>query len=67
MNLIRTAISVFIVLLLVSAAAGWRWTTGHQSPPLAEASHVVLALSAAAGVIGLVVIWGGRRGRDASV
>ena len=67
MNLIRTTISVFIVLLLVSVAAGWRWTSAHQSPSLALASHVVLALSAVAGVVGLVLIWGGRRGPHASV
>jgi hypothetical protein len=59
MNLIRVLISVFIVVLLVSAAAGWTWTSAHQAPALATASHVVLGLSAVAGVLGLVVIWTG--------
>jgi hypothetical protein len=57
MNLIRATISVFIVLLLVSVAAGWEWTSAHQPARLATASHLVLGLSAAAGVLGLVMIW----------
>jgi hypothetical protein len=57
MNLIRTAISAFIVVLLVSAVAGWQWTTVHQPARAAMASHFVLALSAAAGLFGLVMIW----------
>ena len=64
MNLIRTAISVFIVMLLIAAAAGWRWTAGHQSARLGLASHIVLALSAMAGVFGLILIWGRRRDAD---
>ena len=66
MNLIRVMISVFIVLLLISAAAGWQWTAGHQAHALAAASHVVLALSAMAGVVGLVMIWGRPGSRAAS-
>jgi len=58
MNVIRVTISVFIVLLLISAAAGWKWTAGHQSHALATASHIVLALSALAGLVGLAAIWG---------
>ena len=58
-------ISVFILLLLVSAAAGWNWTSGHQSAGLATASHLVLALSGVAGVVGLIVIWTPRANRAA--
>jgi hypothetical protein len=57
MNLIRAMISVFIALLLLSTVAGWKWTSSHQPAALATASHFVLALSAAAGVFGLVMIW----------
>lgn len=59
MNLIRVLISVMIVVLLVSAAAGWTWTAAHQAPALASASHVVLGLSAVVGLLGLVVVWTG--------
>ena len=65
MNLIRAILSLFIVTLLISAAAGWRWTTAHQSPQLALASHVVLTLSGIAGVVGLVLIWSWRPGARA--
>jgi hypothetical protein len=62
MNVIRSLISVFIVLLLVSVAAGWGWTADHQSGGLATASNVVLGLSAIAGIVGLIVLWKPRRG-----
>ena len=57
MHFIRSVISIFILLLLVSIVAGWRWTTAHQAAGQASASHLVLAASAAAGVCGLAVIW----------
>lgn len=57
MRLIRSVISIFILLLLVSVVAGWRWTTAHQAARQASASHLVLAASAAAGMFGLAVIW----------
>lgn len=57
MHLIRSVISLFILLLLVSVVAGWRWTTSHQPASQANASHLVLGASAAAGVFGLAVIW----------
>ena len=62
MNLIRVMISVFIALLVISAAAGWKWTASHQAAALATASHLVLAASAAAGLLGLVMIWTRRPG-----
>lgn len=57
MSGIRAAISLFIVLLLVAAAAGWMWTGEHQPPDQALASRLVLGVSALAGIGGLVAIW----------
>jgi membrane protein YdbS with pleckstrin-like domain len=57
MNRLRIAISAFVVVLLTIVALGWRWTTNHQPPGLALASHIVLALAAAGGVFALVKIW----------
>lgn len=54
---IRAAISVFIVVLLVVVRLGWTWTASHQTPSQAAASHVVLLLSAGAGLAGLAALW----------
>jgi len=58
---IRAAMSAFILVLFVIAGMGWTWASTHQTPPQALASHAVLLLSAAAGVIGLVALWRGSR------
>jgi hypothetical protein len=57
MNIIRIAISLFILVLLVISVAGWIWTGRNQPAPHASASHVVLTLGALAGVAGLVALW----------
>jgi hypothetical protein len=57
MNIVRIAISLFILILLGTATAGWIWTAGHQSPPQARASHLVLGLASFAGIAGLVALW----------
>lgn len=57
MNAIRTAISLFILILIGIAAAGWIWTGAHQSASQAAASRVVLALAMLAGVAGLLSLW----------
>jgi hypothetical protein len=64
MLLIRVLISLFIMLLLASVAAGWAWTAVHQPSAQAAASHLVLAASAVAGLVGLTLIW--RRVPDTS-
>jgi len=61
MTAIRAAISLFIGLLIVAAAAGWMWTGEHQPPAQALASRLVLAASALAGMAGLVAIWRAER------
>lgn len=58
MNAIRIAISVFIAMLIAIAILGWTWTTAHQTPSQATASHLVLGLAMLASVIGVLVIWG---------
>jgi uncharacterized membrane protein len=54
---IRIAISTFMLILITLAGLGWRWTSAHQPPAQARASHVVLGLIAVAGVIALVTVW----------
>ena len=56
-RLVRVAITAFVVLLLTVVTRGWIWTGSHQPPPLRTASHVVLAISAFAGVFALTRIW----------
>jgi membrane protein YdbS with pleckstrin-like domain len=57
MFVVRAAITLFLVLLLTVVTMGWFWTASHQPPPLRSASHVVLAISAVAGVFALARIW----------
>jgi hypothetical protein len=54
---IRIAISIFVLILITLAGLGWRWTSAHQPPAQARASHVVLGLIAVSGVIALVAVW----------
>jgi hypothetical protein len=58
---VRALMSAFILVLFVIAAMGWTWAASHQSPAQAFASHAVLALSVAAGVVGLIALWRGSR------
>ena len=57
MNAIRLAASLFILVLIGLSAMGWVWTGAHQPPTQALAGRTVLALSALAGVVGLVALW----------
>ncbi len=57
MNAVRIAITVFVLILLGLVTMGWIWTSTHQPPALRRASHVVLAISALAGIFALVRIW----------
>lgn len=54
---VRLAITVFVLILLSLVALGWTWTSAHQTPGQAAASHVVLGLAGLSGVIALVAIW----------
>lgn len=64
MNIVRIAISLFILILLGTSAAGWIWTAGHQSASQVAASHLVLTLASLAGIVGLIALWGRRSPRD---
>jgi hypothetical protein len=57
MNLVRIAISVFILVLIGVAATGWIWTGSHQAAAQSTASRVVLTACILAGVVGLAAIW----------
>jgi hypothetical protein len=57
MNGVRIAISLFLIALLTLVVFGWIWTGAHQPPAQAAASHVVLGISAVAGVVALFFIW----------
>ena len=58
---IRALMSAFILVLFVIAGMGWTWAGTHQTPSQALASHAVLGLSVAAGVLGLIALWRGAR------
>ena len=57
MNAIRVAASLFILVLIGLSAMGFMWTGTHQPPAQAVAGRIVLALSALAGVVGLIALW----------
>ena len=57
MNVIRAVISSFILILVTLSVMGWIWTGNHQPAAQALASRVVLTISIAAGLAGLVSIW----------
>jgi hypothetical protein len=57
MNTIRIVISLFIAVLIAVSVVGWLWTSTHQPPSQATASHVVLGLGMLAGVVGVVALW----------
>lgn len=63
MKLVRTGISVFIVVLIVTAAAGLVWTGENQPPAQSLASRIVLIVGMGAGVVGLITLWRQSRGR----
>jgi membrane protein YdbS with pleckstrin-like domain len=60
-NVFRSVITAFIVVLITIASTGWLWVGSHQSPSQALASRVVLTLCVVAGLIGVRAVWG-RRG-----
>ena len=60
MNAVRVVISIFIAVLIVIAALGWKWTSVHQTPGQATASHLALGMSILVGLIGVITIWARR-------
>jgi hypothetical protein len=62
MNTIRSAMSVFLLTVLVVAVLGWKWTAGLPSPRL-EAARVMLGLCALFAAGGLGILWSARSSR----
>ena len=57
MNVVRIAISLFILVLIGVATSGWIWTGSHQPAAQSTASRVVLTLCIVAGAVGLAALW----------
>jgi hypothetical protein len=57
MNLVRIAISVFILVLIGVAGTGWVWAGSHQTAAQSTASRVVLTACILAGLAGLMAVW----------
>jgi hypothetical protein len=57
MKVVRILLTFFMLVLVALSALGWVWTSRHQTPAQSAASHVVLGVSAALGVIVLVWLW----------
>jgi hypothetical protein len=57
MNVIRIAISFFILVVVGLAITGWIWAGTHQTAAQSAASRVVLGLSVVAGIVGLTALW----------
>jgi hypothetical protein len=62
-NIVRVAITAFMLILLTVVALGWRWTSTHQQPPLRTGSQVVLAIAGLSGLFALATIWRGESRR----
>lgn len=58
MNVLRTAISVFLVAVILLSIAGWIWA-GQQSSFQATGARVVLGLGSLASLGALLELWRG--------
>ena len=56
MNLVRSAISVLLVILVAIVVAGWEWAGGRPSPAM-EGARFALSLCALASLACLGVLW----------
>jgi hypothetical protein len=56
-NVVRLAISLFIVILVVVSVTGWVWAGNHQTPAQMAASRTVLSMCILAGIVGLTALW----------
>ena len=56
-NVIRIAISLFVVVLVWVSALGWIWVGTHLSSALALAARVVLAAGMIAAGAALSMLW----------
>lgn len=63
MTLVRTLVTVFVLVILFAVVVGWQWTGQNQPPAGAMASRVVLAISALSGLVALIAVWRPNRAR----
>jgi hypothetical protein len=63
LNVVRAAVSLFVLVLIGVAGTGWVWVGSHQGAAQAAASRVVLSLCIVAGIVGLTALWRGRPSR----
>ena len=56
-NIIRWAISAFILVLLGLSLAGWSWAGANLAGSQATAGRAVLTIGMAAGLVGLRALW----------
>ncbi len=56
-NLIRVAISLFVVLLVGVSSLGWVWVGNHLSPAQALAGRVVLTAGIVAAGAAVSMLW----------
>jgi hypothetical protein len=59
-NVVRIAISAFILVVVTLSVAGWVWAGSHQPPAQAAASRTVLGLCILAGAVGVTALWRAR-------
>ena len=59
---IRSAITLFVMVLIAISIAGWVWTGAHQAPAASTASRTVLGTGIAAGLAGMWALWRRRSG-----
>lgn len=57
MNVVRIAISLFILVVVAVAVTGWIWTGTHQTAAQSAASRIVLSACILAGMAGLAALW----------
>jgi hypothetical protein len=60
MNVIRSLMSVFLVILLALSIAGWIWAGGQPSPQ-SEGARLVLVLCGLTAVGSLWLLWTAKR------
>lgn len=60
MNTVRSIVSVFLITLLVLAAAGWNWA-GSQPAPTSTGARIALGLCGLMAVGSLAVLWSTKR------
>ncbi len=60
MNLVRSVITLFLLVLLTLAAAGWTWA-GNQPPEKMYGARAVLGVCAFAAVGSIVLLWTARK------